>query len=531
MNIQTILERESILGLLRLLIEKRAIRRQIVSAINQRAWKKLVQENPEKWPRRVQEDRYEYLVALVHSLDLGIERGAFSKHVLERWLQVFVGNVILNQKYQKQTASSPASGSPLFILISPTGRCNLRCTGCYAASAPDNHGSLDWQTFDRILTEKQELWGSNFTVISGGEPFLWRYGKRDLLDMVAKHASDFFMVYTNGTLINDTVARRMAELGSITPAISVEGFAKETDARRGKGVHQRILRTMEKLRKHGVPFGISATPTRDNWDLIMSDDFVDFYFDQQGALYGWLFQYMPIGRSQSLDLMVTPEQRVLMLERLRWFCRERKVFLADFWNSGTASHGCMSAGRWGGYLYIDWNGDIIPCAFVPYSTDNIYRIYSEGGNLNMALESPFFKRIRAWQDQYGFRRSAERVGNWLCPCVIRDHFESLKNAVLTTGAKPINNEAGVAIQDPAYCAGMLRYGEQINRLTDPMWLGQYLNEPAQRAGSWSRSSRDSGAASAGRLGSPGTEEPLKTLVVNQEHLRGTHRGAPRPREL
>ncbi|MEA3409401.1 MAG: radical SAM protein, partial [Candidatus Eisenbacteria bacterium] len=371
---------------------------------------------------------------------------------------------------------------PKFILVSPTGTCNLRCVGCYAESDPGNHASLDFDTFDRILTEKRKLWGSYFTVISGGEPFLWRDGKRDLLDMVAKHDSDYFLVYTNGTLIDDETARRMAELGNISPAVSVEGFEEETDARRGRGTHRKVLSAFENLRRHGVPFGVSVTPTRDNWEVITSDRFADFYFDEQDAMYCWSFQYMPIGRGQTVDLMVSPKDRVEMLRRLQRLVRERKVFVGDFWNSGPTSCGCISAGRSsGGYLYIDWNGDITPCAFVPYSTDNIHQIYSRGGNLNTALDSPLFKRIRGWQDGYGFTQPAAGVDNWLCPCVIRDHFDILRDAVLETGARPINEEAAVALQDPEYCRRMVEYGRRIKELTDPIWAEEYAATGRERA--------------------------------------------------
>ena len=52
-------------------------------------------------------------------------------------------------------------------------------------------------------------------------------------DAAAKHPDVFFLMYTNGTLINETVANRLAALGNVTPAISVEGWQERTDERRG----------------------------------------------------------------------------------------------------------------------------------------------------------------------------------------------------------------------------------------------------------------------------------------------------------
>ena len=332
-------------------------------------------------------------------------------------------------------------------------------------------------------------------MISGGEPFLWKDEGKDLLDMAARHDSNFFMVYTNGTLITKAVAERLAKLGNVSPAISVEGFEAETDRRRGKGVHRRILQAMENLREVGVPFGISVTATRHNVDLIMSDEFADFYFDRQGVAYGWIFQYMPIGRKHTLDLMVSPEQRLEMWRRTHRLVLDRKIFVADFWNSGTSSSGCIAAGRPGGYFYIDWDGDVTPCAFVPYSTANIKDIYRSGGNLDDILKCPLFTRIRQWQDEYAYTQPAEKTGNWLCPCTIRDHFSEFLDAARYCHARPIDDEAAAALADSEYHCGMIGYGNEYKHLSEEIWNERYIyremaqamsNEPAERSFSCSK---------------------------------------------
>ena len=44
---------------------------------------------------------------------------------------------------------------------------------------------------------------------------------------------------------------------------------------------------------------------------------------------------------------------------------DQGLFMIDFWNSAHLSCGCMAAGRAGGYIYVNWNGDVTPCVFVP----------------------------------------------------------------------------------------------------------------------------------------------------------------------
>jgi MoaA/NifB/PqqE/SkfB family radical SAM enzyme len=469
MSVQQSVKRVCARELLALLASQSGLRRTAVGLLERSAYRLIVERNRHNRPEGVLEEIYCYFRALLHSMDRAVERGNMSRHVIKRMADVFMGNVILRSTDDPDLLRTAGSRTPKFLLISPTGSCNLRCTGCYAESDPSCRGSLDAATLDRILDDKRRLWGSHFTVLSGGEPLLWRDGGTDIVDLATRHKDEFFMFYTNGTLIDRDIASRMAETGNITPAISVEGFQIETDGRRGGGTHDRILAAFSTLREHGVPFGISATATKDNWDVITSEPFVDFYFDQQGATYGWLFQYMPIGRGQSVDAMVSPDDRVEMLRRVRRYVHERGIFYADFWNNGPISCGCISAGRPGGYFHIDWNGEITPCAFVPYSTDNIYTIYSRGGDLNTALDSPLFRKIRSWQDEYGFARPACDVDNWLCPCVIRDHHEVLRQAVAESGAEPVNREAAVALQDDDYNRRLDRYGEQIKQLMDAIW--------------------------------------------------------------
>lgn len=475
MNIREILVRRSLRALIEALISQDQVRSFVLSQVEKALYKEA-QETGMQWSlRQVQQDRLDCASALLHGLDRLMQRGFISKKCLRSVLEGFLGNVFLNEDSQK-ALNKLGFDPPSFITISPTGKCNLKCTGCYASDAALRGGQLSFEVFDRICREKRELFGSHFTVISGGEPFLWRDGEWDLLKLAARHPQDVFMVYTNGTLLDEKLVARIAETGNVSPCISVEGFEVETDGRRGHGVFQKILDAMANLRKYGVIFGISATATKNNWELITSEKFTDFYYFDQGALYCWIFQYMPIGRGQTFDLVVPPEARVEMLKRMWRLVRERQVFMVDFWNSGTASLGCIAAGRGTGYFYINWDGDIMPCVFAPYAAANINELYARGENLIAALNTPLFRRIREWQNDYGYEAPPHKTGNWLCPCAIRDHFDEFARAVRECGGRPINEEAQQAMADPTYYEKMVEYGKRMQELTAEMWREQYLEQ-------------------------------------------------------
>jgi MoaA/NifB/PqqE/SkfB family radical SAM enzyme len=465
-----------------LVITNDRFRESTLKFVEKKVYEKYVKVNATKRPVRAQMDKYMIISNMLRALAKSLQNKTITKQVRMGLLKslgsnVFLGGLDKINEFNKKYGFLP----PTFITISPAKFCNLKCKGCYAISSKASQEKLDYEVFDRIITEKTELWGSHFTVISGGEPFLYKIDGKTIIDLAREHSDNFFLVYTNGTVINERLAEKIAEIGNITPAISVEEFEEQTDARRGKGVHKKILQTFENLKKVGVPYGISITAMRYNAELVVSDEFIKYYFEEKGVVFAWIFQYMPIGRSFTLDLVVSPEQRVYMYHRTQELIRERGLFLVDFWNCGTISNGCISAGRGsGGYFYIDWNGNATPCVFNPYSTLNVIEVFKNGGNLNDIILSPFFKAIRKWQDEYSISCPITEVGNQIGQCGIRDHYTIMRKIIDEHNANPIDEASADALKDDDYYKGMIEYEKRLAELTDPIWEENYLEPERKR---------------------------------------------------
>ena len=366
---------------------------------------------------------------------------AVQKSTLNSIANFLVKGEVKRIRFKEETGFDP----PILMVISPTMRCNLDCYGCYAGKYA-TEDDLGLGTLDRLLFEAEEM-GVYFITISGGEPFLLG---DDLLRIMERHPSVLFQVYTNGTLIDRDVARRLAEMGNVYPCISVEGFEKETDARRGEGAYRKILAAMDNLREEGVVFGFSATATRENNELIVSQEFVDFY-REKGCLIGWYFHYVPVGKEPGVELMPTPEQRIFRLEELVKRRARHDILLADFWNDGPLVGGCLAGGR--RYLHVNSNGDVEPCVFVHFAVDNI-----KNKSLKDVLQSPFFTRIRERQpyDKNLFR-----------PCMIIDVPEVLRDVVTVCGAHPTHAGAEAVIED--YAAEIDDYAESYREMADSKW--------------------------------------------------------------
>jgi len=300
---------------------------------------------------------------------------------------------------------------PTLIVISPTMRCNLKCIGCYAGEYEQNYG-LSFELLDRILTEAKEL-GIYFITMTGGEVFV----RKDIFDIWEKHNDMYFQLYTNGTLIDEEAADRLEKLGNVAPMISVEGFKEETDSRRGEGVYDKVMAAMDNLRERGVLFGASITETKYNMDIITSEELID-HLIEKGVMVIWYFQYMPIGRGPTFDLMPTPEQRDLFRRKVAKLRDVKPVFIADFWNDGPYVGGCIAGGKH--YLHINANGDVEPCVFCHFAVDNI-----KDKSLKEVLNSDLFKMIRSRQPYRD---------NLLTPCMLIDRPEVSREIVEKTGA-------------------------------------------------------------------------------------------------
>ncbi len=389
-----------------------------------------------------------------HSPTVRLVRGTLerlSPKCREKLIENFFINAgVLGSQKQKKLEKKLGFGLPWFFVMSPTAQCNLSCTGCYAHEY-SKHKGLPFEEVDRILKEAKSL-GIYFITISGGEPFAWPH----LLKMFKKHNDMYFQVYTNSTLITKDVAKELAQLGNVAPAISVEGFEKETDARRGPGVYKKIMQAMDNLKEAGVMFGFSATPTRLNSEIVATDKFIDGMI-KRGCSFGWYFQYTPIGKKPDVSLMATPKQRVQLRKRVLYIRDKKPIFIGDFWNDGPFVGGCMAGARPGGYFHINCNGDVEPCAFLQYHVDNI-----KGKKLVDVIQSPFFKAI---QREAPYCQSK----NLLTPCALIDNPEVLRRLVKKYGAEPSHNSSMDAIEKKEVVEHLDKYSKELHALTDPIW--------------------------------------------------------------
>ena len=191
-------------------------RRLILKLLEKKLYWAIVEKKDPNWisynfPRQAREDNFYITRAIMRSVDRGLTKGLISKQV---WRKAFdFAGIHLPKKIKgAKSAFIKKYGvkPPALLAISITKQCNLKCLGCYADSSQIIREKLPFEIISRIIKEQKQLWGSHFTVITGGEPFLYQDNGRIILDLAAEHPDTFFLVYTNGTLINEETARKLA---------------------------------------------------------------------------------------------------------------------------------------------------------------------------------------------------------------------------------------------------------------------------------------------------------------------------------
>ena len=277
---------------------------------------------------------------------------------------------------------------PPFLVLSVTSRCNLRCAGCYAgavgitAGSPTARQPLGLSDWRRVIQESAAL-GVLAFVIAGGEPFLLP----GIASLFRQFSDRLFLVFTNGTAIEDSDIRVLRSCHNTVVVVSLEGDRGLTDARRGSGVFESALRSLHRLRAAGVLTGLSVTIGSANIDYWSREQNIDALMARSGPL-AFFIEEIPTGDFEA-GIAMAAEQRSRFREAvLRYRDRETGgAYLIHSPYDEEALGGCVAAGR--GFAHVTPSGDVTACPFSALATHNV-----STSTLYQAFASSFFTMIR-----------------------------------------------------------------------------------------------------------------------------------------
>ena len=288
---------------------------------------------------------------------------------------------------KRQEAEDAGEHIPSYLIASITSACNLHCAGCYSRC---NHATVDAapvsqltdEEWLRIFDEADEL-GISFILLAGGEPML----RRDIIEAAGKKPNILFPILTNGTFIDKPYFELFDRCRNLVPVMSIEGEKEITDARRGKGVYDRLIANMDEFKRRGLIFGASITVTTQNLREVSSDAFLKKLSDR-GCKVVIFVEFVPV-TEESKELAPGEEERAILRDEIARLRAEHPemVYIA-FPGDEKSSGGCVAAGR--GFFHINSHGGAEPCPFSPYSDVNV-----RNSSLREAMHSPLFTALRS----------------------------------------------------------------------------------------------------------------------------------------
>jgi len=142
-------------------------------------------------------------------------------------------------------------------------RCNLKCIHCYAQSRDIEYADELTTQQGKELIDDLAQFGSPVILFSGGEPTM----RKDLPEL-AMHARDKGMravISTNGTLIDEKMAKVLKDIGLSYVGVSLDGMRETNDKFRGvPGAFDAALQGMRNCKKEGIKVGLRFTINKKN---------------------------------------------------------------------------------------------------------------------------------------------------------------------------------------------------------------------------------------------------------------------------
>ena len=257
--------------------------------------------------------------------------------------------------------------------------CNLKCKHCYQ----EDHVpvQLSYEELISILNQYRNLLKKlkvkGHINITGGEPLCSPHFFK-LLDEFKKDKDLYsFSILTNGTLINDEMAKKIASYNPEYVQVSLEGGKRINDYVRGKGVYKKVGEAIKLLKKYNVYVSLSFTATKLNYKEFPK---VIKYACKCGVDTVWSDRFIPLGTSYDKEFQMNKEETN---EYLKIMANERKQLKFKNSNTHIAMYRALQFQKTNNYPYactagnslltVMENGDLVPCRRMPIVVGNLLK--------------------------------------------------------------------------------------------------------------------------------------------------------------
>jgi radical SAM protein with 4Fe4S-binding SPASM domain len=157
------------------------------------------------------------------------------------------------------------------IEIAVTSKCNLLCKHCYQGDDKKKNYELSTDIVAGILKDAKS-YGADIAILTGGEFFVHPHFK-EIIDF-ANDLRFAINIASNGTMINGKTIKLLQSINRFLIQISIDGFKKDHDWRRGRGTFDKSIRSIKRLINSGLQVGVTVTIDKRN--VIYLDEMIAY---------------------------------------------------------------------------------------------------------------------------------------------------------------------------------------------------------------------------------------------------------------
>ncbi|WP_042199104.1 radical SAM/SPASM domain-containing protein [Paenibacillus camerounensis] len=279
------------------------------------------------------------------------------------FLDLCMANHILTNDAAKQgKLSVKAPGTTPYLerlFFEITDRCNLNCNHCYMSASYRSVTTTDvpLENIKDVIAQADKL-GVYRTDFTGGEIF-----SRDDIDSVLKISADHFMItniFTNGTLINESMVNLLADLGNIrTVFVSLDDVVeKEHDIFRGmRGAFSSTIQALHLMKEKNIKAVANITLSKRNINRIQ--EIID-YCRNELQIECRTAPILYVGRGKCFEHMdltldeISEAMKISLKNRVKF----TSGYCEDEAPNGTIVPGCGVGHK---MLYVRSNGEMCLC--------------------------------------------------------------------------------------------------------------------------------------------------------------------------
>ena len=210
-------------------------------------YKKLSEVNP-KYKK--------FLITLISYGLLEFEDFVFDKKFKEK--------KVYDLSLKKHNSSTPLYEAPVLAHLAITNKCNMQCVYCSVRELhkKSEQKEISTKQWKKIISHLAD-WGVFQIGFTGGEPTL----RKDLAEL-AKHVTKngcVFNLTTNGWFLNKKLVTELVKSGMKQCQISLDSHIPQIhDKLRGFGSYERVIKSINILKKSGVAVGIDCVVSKNN---------------------------------------------------------------------------------------------------------------------------------------------------------------------------------------------------------------------------------------------------------------------------